>query len=324
MHAAMVTAFGDVPRYTEIDDPTAADGIVVGRVLAASLKNLDRALVAGTHYGSAGLTLPFVPGIDGVAELDDGRRVYGTAVAPHGMMAEQAALDPARVVEVPSGLDPALAAALPNAGVSAWFSLEYAAQVQPGQSVLILGATGVTGAVAAQLATQRFHAGRLIVAGRDRRRLRMLGEAGADVIEIGDDLTEQVAALHAARPVDVVLDYLWGLPAQQTLAAFRNTALDAGFHRTRYVQIGSMAGATITLPADVLRSAGVEMVGVGLGSVPAEGQARANTEILPELFSMAAAGAIDVEVSAWPLHEVEKAWTAPTPSGARTVLVPGL
>ena len=55
--------------------------------------------------------------------------------------------------------DAALAAAVPNAGLSAWLSLEYAASVRPGQTVVVLGATGVTGSVAVQLAKARFGAG---------------------------------------------------------------------------------------------------------------------------------------------------------------------
>jgi len=323
VYAAVVSTFGQVPEYAEVPDPSPTGSTVTGRVLAASLKNLDRGLVAGSHYASGALTLPFVPGVDGVVELDDGRRVYSPAVAPHGMMAERTVVDPADMVVLPDGLDPVLAAALPNAGLSAWYSLEYAGQVRPGHNVLILGATGVTGALAAQLAHGRFGAGRLVVAGRNRERLQMLHETcGAHVLQLdGGDLTEQVAALHADAPFDAVIDYLWGAPAEQTLTAVSGAHGSGGFHRTRYVQVGAMTGATITLPAAVLRSAGIEVVGVGIGSVPGDLQARANTEILPALFAMAAAGDLDIAVSTWPLRDVAEAWTAPVPSGTRAVLV---
>lgn len=323
MKAAVVTAFGESPDYRDFPDPAAGDGGEVGRVAAASLKNLDRGLVAGTHYGSAALKPPFVAGVDGVVRLADGRLVYSSATAPHGMMAELTVVSPAQAVALPDGIDPVLAAAIPNPGLSAWFSLEYAAQLQVGQSVLILGATGVTGSVAAQLAKNRFGAGRVIVAGRNTDRLQALRDMGADgVVQIGDELTEQIAALHAAGPFDAVLDYLWGPPGEQVLAALGNTGLGTGYHRTRYVQIGSMAGPTITLDAAVLRSAGVELVGVGIGSVPAEAQARAATELLPELFAMAAAGTVSVDVTARPLSEVGDAWSTPADAGTRVVLVP--
>lgn len=321
MKAAVVTAFGEAPNYTDIDDP-AADAMT-GQVLAASVKNLDRGLVSGHHYGSAALQPPFVPGVDGVVALPDGRRVYSQSTGPDGMMAERAAVDPSRMVELPSGLDPALAAAIPNPGLSAWFALEYAAQVQPGQCVLILGATGVTGRVATQLAKHRFGAGRIVVAGRNEERLAELLRAGADdMVVLGDDLTAQVAARHAEHPFDAVLDYLWGPVAVSTLAALGNAALTAEYHQTRYVQIGAMAGDPISLPSAVLRSAGVTLTGVGFGSVPTEAQARAYSEFLPELFAMAAAGTLDIDVTRRPLADVKAVWASPASAGERVVLIP--
>jgi len=324
MKAAIVTAFGAPPHYGEFPDPRPSDGLRTAEVVASSLKNLDRGLVSGKHYGSASLPLPFVPGVDGVARLDDGRLVYTQALPPHGLMAERTLVDLARAVELPAGVDPVTAAALPNSGLSAWFSLEYAANVGPDDSVLVLGATGVTGAVAVQLAKHRFGAGRVIAVGRNTERLDWLRSHGADdVIVLGsDDLAERVRAEHASHPFDAVLDYLWGPPAEQALGAIANNGLHGGYHATRFVQIGSMAGPDITLPSGVLRSAGVTLAGVGIGSVPAEAQARSNTELLPALFAMIADGTLTVNTTTAPLRDVEELWTAPEPSGTRTVLVP--
>lgn len=323
MKAAVVEALGQPPRYSDFPDPQPHDSAVVGRVEAASLKNLDRGLVAGTHYGSAALPLPFVAGMDGVVRLDDGRLVYSGAVAPYGLMAEQTLVTTAEAVELPAGMDPVLGAAVPNPGLSASFALEYAARVEPGQSVLILGATGVTGSVAAQLAKNRYGAGRVVAAGRNTERLEWLRDTVADdIVRIGDDLTDQIARLHDAQPFDVVLDYLWGTPAEQVLTALGNTGLGAGYHRTRYVQIGSMAGPTISLPSAILRSAGVEMVGLGLGSITDEAKARAADRILPALFTMAAAGTLRVDVQPHPLSDVAAVWSGHAPAGTRVVLVP--
>ena len=322
MRAAVVEALGSTPRYAEFADPLPGDNEVVAQVVAASLKNLDRGLVAGTHYGSTGLPLPFVAGMDGIARLESGRLVYSGAVAPHGMMAEKTLVNPSDVVELPD-MDPVLAAAVPNPGLSAAFSLEYAAKVEPGQCVLILGATGVTGSVATQLAKHRYGAGRVVVAGRNAQRLEWLRDAGADeTVRIGDGLSEQIATLHDSQPFDVVLDYLWGAPGEHALAALGNAHLTAGYHRTRYVQIGAMAGPTITLPSAILRSAGVEIVGLGLGSVPDEAKARAKSDLLPELFRMAAAGTLRIDVLERRLSEVADAWSTEVPPGTRVVLVP--
>ena len=323
MKAAVIDMLGRPPRYADFPDPQPVDGAVVATVEAASLKNLDRGLVAGTHYGSASLPLPMVAGVDGVARLDDGRLVYSNARFPHGMMAERTLVDPAAAVELPAGIDPVLAAAVPNPGLSAWFSLEYAAQIQPGQTVLILGATGVTGSVAVQLAKAHFGAGRVLAVGRNRERLDWLRTVGADdTIALDADSADRLAAEHDSHPFDAVLDYLWGSPGEQVLAALGNSHLSTGYHPTRYVQVGAMAGPTIQLSAAILRSAGVQLLGVGLGSIPPEAQARVKTELLPALFAMVSDGRLHIDVQPHTLSQVESVWAANESSGTRVVLVP--
>lgn len=326
MRAAVVEKIGSVPQYRQVPDPEPADGQQVATVRAAAIKNIERMLVAGTHYASGALTLPAQVGVDAVVQLPDGRRVYSGAVPPGGAMAERIAVDPSSAIDLPDALDDATAAALPNAAISAWLALEYAGQIRPGHTVLILGGTGVTGGLAVQLAKHHFGAGHVVVVGRNTERLASLAGLGADeTIGIGDgveDLTRAVSAVHAEHPIDSVLDYVWGPPADRTLRAFGNTRLDAPFHRTRFVQIGESAGPTIELAADVLRSAGVEVVGQGAGSVPREAFARVTTEVIPALFELLAKDAITLETTTRPLNEVAEAWHEPVPSGVRTVLVP--
>lgn len=324
MQAAILQRLGEVPAYADVPDPEPTGEQVVARVRAVAVKNIEKMLASGQHYGSGRLALPGTLGVDAVLELPDGRRVYAGAVPPAGTMAELALVDPRMTIEVPDGVDDAAAAALPNAGASAWFALEYAGRLQPGHSVLVLGGTGVTGGLAVQLAKHRYEAAYVAVAGRNRGRLDRLTELGADhAITIGNgDITEDVARLHAEHPFDVVIDYLWGAPAEQTLAALGNDDLGAAFRHTRYVQVGEMAGATIALPAAVLRSAGVELVGQGGGSIPKDAFARIGSEIVPVLFDLLSTGALSVETVTRPLAEVAEAWSAPTPSGTRLVLVP--
>lgn len=324
MKAAVVTEWGHVPTYTDFPDPQAGDGTVPAAVEASALTNITKGLVSGMHYASDEFTLPTIPGMDGIARLADGRRVYTGAVAPYGMMAERTLISTRGLVELPPGIDSVTAAAVPNPGMSAWAALEYAAALRPGQHVLVLGATGVTGSMAVQLAKSVFDAGRVVVVGRDKSRLDWLRTVGADeAIALGDaDLGEQIGALHAALPFDAVLDYLWGEPATQVLAALAAAHPAAHHHRTRFVQIGSMAGPAIDLPAAILRSTGITMAGVGMGSLPPEVITRLRSEALPRLFDMVASGAVELRTLARPLTEVAEAWTAVEPSGTRVVLTP--
>ncbi|MCV7100161.1 quinone oxidoreductase family protein [Mycobacterium palustre] len=324
MKAAVVNTLGPAPVYADFVEPQPEDGAVVAAVEAAALKNIDRALVSGRHYSSSTLPLPMVAGVDGVARLDDGRLVYAAAVAPFGMMAERALIDPNRVVELPEGFDPVTAAAVPNPGISAFYSLQEVGHIRAGSRVLILGATGVAGSMAVMLAKSYFGAGRVVAAGRNTERLDWLRTVGADeVIELGiDDVTERVAAEHDAQPFDIVIDFLWGEPTEQVLAALANEDLQASFHLTRFVQVGESAGPSINLPAGTMRSAGIELCGLGPASIPADAQARITTEALPRLFAMAADGRLPIDTRVYPLSDVESLWTAREPSGTRVILVP--
>lgn len=327
MKAALIDTLGETPHLADVPEPEAAEQRQVVRVRAAALKNIERMLAAGNHYGSAGLTLPARVGLDAVVEFDDGRLAYAGATPPEGTMAEQISVDPAQTVDLPSGLDPSMAAALPNAAISAWFALEFAGAIQPGQKVLILGATGITGGLAVQLARHRFGADSVVAAGRNEHRLRDVQALGADeTLRIGEAedraFSDAVRSSHAERPFDLVLDFLWGAPAEQVLRSFENTELNAAFHRTRYVQIGETAGPTVELSASVLRSAGVELVGQGAGSVPHEAFARLYTEIIPQVLRDAADGILTINTVDYPLADVAAAWQDAQPSGVRAVLVP--
>lgn len=324
MKAAVVDQWGKPPTYTDFTDPSPRDGAVVIAVEACALTNLTRGLVSGNHYASKEIQLPVIAGVDGVGRLADGRLVYTGALAPFGMMAERTLINPDAATPLPDAVDPVTAAAIPNPGLSAWMSLDYAAAVKPGAHVLVLGATGVTGSVAVQLAKSVFGAQRVVAAGRNPQRLQWLRSVGADdVIRIGeDDLTGRIAAAHAEQPFDAVLDYLWGEPAAEVLAALASSHPAADYHATRFVQIGSMAGPTLNLSAGILRGNAISLVGLGLGSVPLDVLGRARTEALPRLLAMVGAGELHIETKQRPLAEVADAWSSREPSGTRVVLTP--
>ncbi|HXE31491.1 MAG TPA: zinc-binding alcohol dehydrogenase family protein [Terriglobales bacterium] len=319
MKAAVVEAFDRPPRYTEFADPLAGDGEAVVQVTAAGLHQIVRALAGGRHYGSSGV-LPFVPGVDGVGRLADGRRVYfGAARPPFGTFAELSITRPWMCVPLPEALDDATAAALANPAMSSRAALMRARFVA-GESVFILGATGVAGRLAVQVA-RRMGARHVTAAGRNPRALARLGALGADtVISLAQDeaaLLDACRAAIAEAKADVVLDYLWGRPAEVLLQAMARTGLSHTAPRVRYVQIGNMAGATIELAAAALRSSGLELLGSGFGSASLEDLIKA----VGEVFAEAAVQPFEIAVKAPRLAEIGQAWDA-TVDGSRLVFAP--
>jgi NADPH:quinone reductase-like Zn-dependent oxidoreductase len=178
MNAAVVEAFDRPPRYAEFADPVPSDGELLVTVTAAALHQIVRALAAGTHYGSTA-QLPFVPGVDGVGRLPDGTRVYfGRTQDRYGTFAERSITLPFLTLPLPDSLDDATAAAMMNPGMSSWVALTARARFVPGESVLILGATGTSGHLAVQIA-RRLGATRVIAAGRNPEALAEAASLGA-------------------------------------------------------------------------------------------------------------------------------------------------
>ena len=173
---------------------------------------------------------------------------------------------------LPDNLDDATVAAMINPAMSSWAALAHRAHFAAGESIFILGATGSAGHLAVQIA-RRLGAKRVVAVGRNPRALEETISLGADaVISLNQDREALIAAFRAEinLGLDVVLDYLWGAPAEALLAAIVQKGLDHDAGRLRYIQIGNSAGPTITLPAASLRSSGIELIGSGFGSVSME------------------------------------------------------
>jgi NADPH:quinone reductase-like Zn-dependent oxidoreductase len=319
MNAAVVTSFDEPPHYQPFEAPQPRnDNEILVDVLAVGLHPRVRSGAAGTHYTSSG-RLPMIPGIDGVGRRADGRRVYFVAdddIA--GTMAERSIVDVRRSIELPESADIVKIAAALNPAMSSWVALRRRVPIEPGQSILVLGATGNAGSMAVQVAG-RLGAGRVVGAGRDRERLAALLSGGADeVVQLTDDDDATANGLAtAAAEVDIVLDYLWGTPAQRAMTALLTQRSDRS-RQLNWIQIGAIAGPTLELPSVALRSANLRLQGAGQGAVsPAAYLAE-----LPSLVEAIDSGTIAVHSKTVPLADVERAWTRPDQPGERTVLVP--
>jgi NADPH:quinone reductase-like Zn-dependent oxidoreductase len=310
---AAVMEGGERPVYGEFAKPQATDGAVVVDVRAAALSGLDRNIARRLHY----LKMPdgpFVVGREGVAQTSDGRRIYfnvNAPVGPFGSMAERALIKPEFSFAVPDGVADDVAAALGNAGLAAWLSLSWRARVRPGESVLILGATGVSGLIAVT-AAKRLGAGQVIAAGRNRAALARAQQLGADAtVEL--TATDLTAAYRDAcgGAVDVVIDFVSGAPGE--------AALEVLATHGRLVHIGTRAGRIMTVSGATIRRTSADIMGFAYYHAPMDSQAHAYAQ----LCGLAAAGEIALNIETRPLGEIEAAWDADAAgSRRRQVLVP--
>jgi NADPH:quinone reductase-like Zn-dependent oxidoreductase len=319
MKAAVLHAFGEAPRYEDFPEPSPEKGEVIMQVKAASLTNVSKSRARGSHYDSHE-QLPAVCGVDGMGILDDGTRVFGAGCRPpYGTMAERAAVP--LYLSVPDGIDDVTAAALPNPALSSWLPLVWRAKLKPGETVLVLGATGVAGKLAVQIA-KHLGAGRVVAAGRNEQVLMTLRNLGADATIQLDRPDQALSGAFAAeashKNFDVILDYVWGHPAEVLLGALTGHDLMAEPSPIRYVSIGAMAGPTAAVPSEALRSSGLEIHGSGGGSVPRQ----AIFETLPKMWSLAVSGKLHIDTEPVPLADIEKAWRRQDTNGRRLVLVP--
>jgi NADPH2:quinone reductase len=304
MQAAVVNVLGQAPKYQSFADPVAEAGELLIKVRAAGLHPIVKARASGTHYSSDGI-VPVVPGLDGVGTLEDGERVYfGSTRPPFGTMAERTITRLSMCIPLPDGIDDVQAAAIANPGMSAWVSMKERARLAPGETVLILGATGVAGQLAIQVA-RHLGAKRVVGVGRN---VEALQAADLDsIIALGqpEDAVRDAFAAEAAQGIDVVIDYLWGRPTELLLEALAKGFKASSTPNTRLVEVGTSAGANITLPGAILRSVDLTMLGSGFGSAAMDKIFAA----IPILFGLAAEGRLKIDAEAVPLTEVEAAWS---------------
>lgn len=322
MRAALLPELGSTPDIGEVADPVRGPGQALIRVTAAPLNPLDLLVASGGFYAGKP-EIPYVPGVEGVGEVIEGdllaagQRVRFERRAGYegpGSLAELACADEATAMGIDEDVPDALAASLGVAGLAGWLSVSWRAGLQPGERVLVLGATGPVGQVAVQ-AAKLLGAGTVVAATRDREALDQLRELGADgLVELtGEDTAELASAFRKAAggDIDVIIDPLWGPPA---LAA----AL-AGASMARLVHLGQSASADLVLPSGVVRARMLSVLGYSNLVMPREQLAEAYQQLLRH----AARGELQVRHEAMALDKVAEAWQAQRSAPHRKlVLVP--
>jgi NADPH2:quinone reductase len=299
VRAAQISELGAPPRLVELDEPT---GGPVLEVEAVALNPLDVAVGSGRFYGGHP-ELAYVPGCEAVGRVD-GRRVYafgeGRGIARDGFAAERVVVSEELLVDVPDGVDPAVAAAAGIAGIAAWVPVAWKARVGEGDRVLVLGASGVVGSVAVQ-AAKLLGAAHVIAVGRKRSSLDRALELGADeAVELGE-LSPELAPT-------VVIDPLWGEPLAAATAICAPGA--------RIVHIGQSAGPETTLTSANVRGKQLVLMGHSNFGLTAAERARAYRELLEHV----AAGRIAIDLTRFPLGDVGAAWAHQASGAGKAVL----
>lgn len=292
MRAAIIPGPQAAPELRDFPAPEARAGAVLIDVDTAGLGGWD---ILGAYR--LGVQFPCVIRGEGVGRTTDGRRVYfgERSVAPFGAWAERTLVPAEEVWAVPDGVDDLTAITMGIAGTGALLPLEQA-RIQPGETVLILGATGTLGQIALQLA-RILGAGRVVGAARDAAALQRALERGhADaVVPLGQG-ADDAAALKAAAGAgyDVVLDGVCGAPM---LAALKATRWGA-----RILTIGTGAGRELNLNIADLLFRTLGCVGTGQRP-PAEREA-----VWRRLLALAAQHRITVDQVGYTLDQAALAW----------------
>ena len=317
MRAGVISEMGLAPALAEVPEPSS--GGMIGRVLAAAITPIDHVVGTGA-WGK--LALPFVTGKEGVAEIiagnaaiSAGARVY-FEVTPMkgGACAERIALaEDDFIVEIPASIDARQAAGLGGStGITAWMALEWTAEMRAGDTILILGATGLVGATAVKIA-KILGAARVVAAGRNAAGLERARAAGADaVVNVSDEkdrLTEAFVEATKGGP-NVIFDPVSGTIAQCALGAARPGA--------RFVQIGRASGDGFTIPPTLVPKS-LTIAGYANFAAPAEARKKAYRKILDNIVRGTLHAAVDVRS----LNDVTEAWeSSKRPDHAKVLVEP--
>ena len=310
MRAAVLHELG-VPRADEFDEPQAGDGQAIVQVLAAGLNPVDVAISAGAST-PARHRCRRSPGARASVCSDDRRVYFDSPILPYGSMAERALIDPQATYDVPDGVPDGVAVALGISGLAAWLALTWRAQLQPGEHVLLLAASGVLGQIAVQ-AAKSLGAARVVAAARSQEGLQRCLELGADAavaLDGSDDLAGRLAEAAEGR-IDVVVDPLFG----ESFAA----AVEAASFGARLVQLGAGAGNESTVSSAPIRGKMLVIMGHTNFAAPPD----VKRDAYASMSAQAASGELKIESEPVELERVGEAWERlQAGSHRKIVLVP--
>ncbi len=295
----------DALELAEIDDPVATAGQVIIDVKACAVTFPDLLMTRDLYQYKP--TPPFTPGGEvagvvrslgeGVTDLSVGDRVIASALT--GGLAEQVAVTATSALVIPAQVEFAEAAGLMYAYGTSHHALRDRANLQPGETLLVLGAAGGVGLSAVELG--RLMGARVIAAASNDEKLELCRRHGADetINYATEDLKTRVRELTGGAGVDVVYDPVGG--------PYSEPALRATAWRGRFLVVGFAAGEIPRLPMNLPLLRGCSVVGVFWGAFVGR-EPEANRRNVAELVSWWADGSLQPHVSAtYPLAQAADA-----------------
>jgi NADPH:quinone reductase len=307
MKAVLCSRFGgpDDLELKDIPDPVAGAGEAVVAIRAAALNFFDTLLIAGKYQHKP--PFPFSPASEfagvverigpGVTTLAPGDRVVGHLGS--GAARERIAAKAERLVRLPDGLDFDRAAGLTVTYGTTIHALKDRAQLNPGETLAVLGAAGGTGLAAIELG--KLMGARVIACASSADKLAFARQHGADetVNYAEEDLKDALRRLTDGRGVDVVYDPVGGPYAE---AAVRSTAWGG-----RFLVIGFAAGEIPKLPLNLVLLRGCDVRGVFWGQFTERFPEKHRANMV-ELLQWCAEGKLSAHVHAvYPLAETPAA-----------------
>jgi NADPH2:quinone reductase len=304
MKALMSKAVGgpDTLVLEEVPSPEAKPGFAVVSVKAVGVNFPDVLIIEDKYQFKP--ARPFAPGGEiagvvksvgeGVTHLKPGDRVLGNT--GWGGMAEELALEAQRLVKIPDAMPFDDAAAFIMTYGTSYHALKDRANLQPGQTLLVLGAAGGVGLAAVELG--KLMGARVIAAASSQEKVDLCRAHGADegvVYGRGPfdrdgqkQLSEQFKAASGPNGADVIYDAIGGDYAEPAL---RSIAWEG-----KYLVVGFAAGEIPKIPLNLALLKGCDIVGVFWGSWVAKNPKR-HQESVAELLALYAAGKIKPHVS---------------------------
>ncbi len=307
MRAVLCREFGppESLEIVELDDPTPGAGELVVGVRAAAITFPDALMIEDKYQFKP--RPPFVPGGDvagvveavgeGVEGFAVGDRVTG-ALGLVGGFAERVKLRADAARRLDDGIGFAESTGLLYAYGTGWYGLKHRGDLRPGETLLILGASGALGMAAIELG--KLFGARVIAAAGSEAKLAVCRERGADatIDYDAEDLKERAKALTGGRGVDVVYDCVGGDYAEAALRAIA--------WKGRFLVIGFTAGIP-KIPLNLALLKGCQIVGVFLGAMTSK-EPELREEIERELLAELAAGRLRPHVSKrYPLEAAPQA-----------------